>query len=83
MEEIFICTECIQIANEPVKLDCVHVFCLKCAQLLSQVNFINTMRKDVFVCPVCNINTELTGDKVFQINEDLKLAVNHYSILIC
>ena len=62
MEEIFICNECIKIATEPVKLRCVHTFCLKCAQNLTLVSYINTLRKDLFPCPICKKQTQLAGD---------------------
>lgn len=75
MEEIFICNECIKIASDPVKLKCVHTFCLKCAQNLVLVSYVNTLRKDLFSCPICKKNTPLSGDIHFSPNDDLKLAV--------
>ena len=79
MEEIFICNECIKIASEPVKLRCVHTFCLKCAQNLVIVSYVNTLRKDLFACPICKKHTPLQGgDLQFKQNEDLKLAVGFF-----
>lgn len=75
MEEIFICCECIKIAGDPVKLSCVHTFCLKCAQHLLLVSYVNTLRKDIFPCPICKKQTELPGENKFKVNDDLKLAV--------
>lgn len=75
MEEIFICNECVKIASDPVKLRCVHTFCLKCAQNLVLVNSVNTLRRDLFSCPICKKQTQLPGNMEFKPNEDLKLAV--------
>lgn len=82
MEEIFICNECIKIATEPVKLRCVHTFCLKCAQQLTLVSYINTLRKDLFPCPICKKQTQLTGDMQFKPNDDLKMAVIKHTRVI-
>ena len=83
MEEIFICNECIKIATEPVKLRCVHTFCLKCAQTLTLVSYVNTLRKDLFPCPICKKQTQLAGDMQFKPNDDLKMAVRIMLVVTC
>lgn len=59
MEEIFICAECVKLVSDPVKLKCAHTFCMKCAQHLVLVAYINTLRKNIFSCPICKKQTEL------------------------
>ena len=78
MEEIFTCSECIKFIQEPVQIDCSHSFCKSCAQNLIIINYLSTLRKDIFICPVCEKQTQLNGDMEFAINVNLDRAVNFW-----
>jgi len=71
MEEIFICNECLKFARNPVSINCQHTFCEACAKQLIPIGFIHTHKKDVFLCPVCKVKTQLSQDYKFEINREL------------
>ncbi|KAK9323421.1 hypothetical protein V1517DRAFT_320229 [Lipomyces orientalis] len=51
----YICPVCYLIAFKPVRLDCGHVFCIRCV--------VKLRRQHKYSCPICRQNVLLTADE--------------------
>ncbi|CDO58016.1 hypothetical protein DV113_003744 [Geotrichum candidum] len=66
----FLCPICTSITYKPIRLDCTHIFCVRCLVLLQ--------RAGEDRCPICRQNVVLDADERNLDHERLKFLKKHF-----